>query len=76
MKIRLSVLLTIIAAIVGLVWAAVERTDAATSIVPNTNDSEPGSLRYAIADGASGDTINSSVTGTIATSSSRHNERK
>ena len=37
----------------------------ATITVTNTNDSGTGSLRQAIADSASGDTINFSVTGTI-----------
>jgi hypothetical protein len=37
----------------------------ATITVSNTNDSGPGSLRQAIADAASGDTINFTVTGTI-----------
>ena len=38
---------------------------AATITVTNTNDSGPGSLRQAIADANSGDTINFAVTGTI-----------
>ena len=42
---------------------------AATYIVTNTSDSGPGTLRQAIADAASGDTITFSVTGTITLTS-------
>jgi hypothetical protein len=40
-----------------------------TITVTNTNDSGPGSLRQAIADAASGDTINFSITGSITLTS-------
>jgi predicted outer membrane repeat protein len=41
---------------------------ASTITVTNTNDSGPGSLRQAVIDATSGDTINFSVTGTIVLS--------
>ena len=53
--------------LVGLVtWGL--STVAATHTVSNTNDSGAGSLRQAIADAASGDTIDFAVTGTITLS--------
>src|SRR4051794_14027954 len=58
-------------------FAAAQRLDSqtitngvgVTITVTNTNDSGAGSLRQAIADAVSGDTINFSVTGTITLTS-------
>ena len=47
--------------------------NAATITVTNLNDNGPGSLRQAIADAAPSDTINFSVTGTIALTSGELN---
>ena len=58
------VLLALVALVVG---TAV--TQAATLTVTNLSDRGAGSLRQAIADAASGDTINFSVTGTITLTS-------
>src|SRR5262245_60840295 len=44
-------------------------TQAATITVTNTNDNGPGSLRQAIADAVTGDTIDFGVTGTITLTS-------
>ena len=57
-----------ISLLLGLALSAVcltTRLRAATLTVINTNDSGAGSLRQAIADAASGDTITFAVTGTI-----------
>jgi len=53
---------------VGLSVAAAPAL-AATLTVTTTNDSGPGSLRQAIADAVSGDTIDFAVTGTITLTS-------
>src|SRR6266567_2856916 len=45
--------------------AVLQSVNAATITVINTNDSDTGSLRQALADASNGDTINFSVTGTI-----------
>ncbi len=59
----------LVAGLMLLVLATAQATRAATITVTNPNDSGPGSLRQAIADAASGDTINFGITGTITLTS-------
>ena len=54
-----------LACVLALLCAIVAHARADTITVTNTNDSGPGSLRQALADANSGDTINFAVTGTI-----------
>lgn len=59
-----------ILAMLFVVAASTEPAHAATRTVGNTNDSGTGSLRQAIADAGTGDTINFTVTGPITLTSS------
>ncbi|HJQ23244.1 MAG TPA: HYR domain-containing protein [Blastocatellia bacterium] len=61
--------IAVLLALVLIVSGRLPHSSAATRTVTNTNDSGPGSLRQAIADAASGDTITFSVTGTITLTS-------
>ena len=61
MKPRILFLITLLCAAI----AVLQSVNAATITVINTNDSDTGSLRQALADASNGDTINFSVTGTI-----------
>ncbi|MEJ2685420.1 MAG: right-handed parallel beta-helix repeat-containing protein [Candidatus Sulfobium sp.] len=58
-----------ILAVSVLILTAFGPASAATITVSNTNDSGAGSLRQAVIDAASGDTINFAVTGTIVLTS-------
>ncbi len=57
--------------LLGLPGPAAPAAPAATLTVTNLNDSGAGSLRQAVIDAASGDTINFSVTGTITLTSAQ-----
>lgn len=61
----------VVAAVAGLTAVFLQATTAEATIrtVINNNDAGAGSLRQAIADSVNGDTINFSVTGTIAITS-------
>jgi hypothetical protein len=48
-----------------LLATVISQSHAATITVTSTNDSGPGTLRFALANASDGDTINFSVTGTI-----------
>ena len=69
--IRRSVLVSVLVllAALGVFWALGGEARGATLTVTSTGDSGAGSLRQAILDAASGDTIEFAVTGTIVLTS-------
>lgn len=69
MKHRTSLFLSARFAVMFALLVLAISANAATLTVTNTNDSGAGSLRQAIADAASGDTITFAVTGTITLTS-------
>ena len=75
-KLRKAVLVSltfvgILLAALAMVWTMTGETRAANITVTNLNDGGPGSLRDAIANAASGDTIQFAVTGTITLTSGK-----